>query len=156
MLPEKPFLFIDLRLVSLSPVDVAMLGEVITLFIEVVQVVGELKLCAETVGLCKGFEVLQRHPNCFLDFVIANLEVLKLIWGDSHQAGEVVVVRPVDIGRELTKPKDMIELGLYANLLEYLSLRTLFYALSEVRSSSWNSEPAFELALLKLNLTLFS
>lgn len=50
----------------------------------------------------------------------------------------------------------MIKLGFDANLLEDLSLRALLNALSEVCSSSWNSEPAFEFALLKLNLTPFS
>lgn len=76
MLPEKPVFFIDLGLVSLGLVDVSMLGEVVALFIEIVQVVGELKLGAETVGLCKGFVVFQRHPNGFLDLVVADLQVL--------------------------------------------------------------------------------
>lgn len=79
MLPEKPVFSIYLGLVSLSPVYVTMLGEIIALFIEVVQVVGELKLGAKTVGLRKGFVVLQRHPNGFFDLVVANLEVLQFI-----------------------------------------------------------------------------
>lgn len=155
MLPEKPIFFIDLWLVSLGLVDVSMLGEVVALFIQIVQVVGELELGAETVGLCKGFVVLQRHPNGLLDLVITDLQVFKLIWGDSHQAGEVVVVWSIDIGRKLAKPKDMRELWLDSNLLEDLSLGTLLDALSEIRSSPWNSKPAFEFSLLKLKLTLF-
>lgn len=79
-------------MVSLGLVNVSILGEVVALLVQIVQVVGELELGAETVGLCKGFVVLQRHPNGLLDLVITDLQVFKLIRGDSHQAGEVVVV----------------------------------------------------------------
>ena len=78
MLPEKPVFSIDLRLISLCGVDVTILGEVIALFIEVVQVVCELQLSAETIGLREGSVFLQRHPNGFLNLVIADFQVLQL------------------------------------------------------------------------------
>lgn len=155
MLPEKPIFFIYLWLISLCSVNVTMLGEVIALFIEIVEIVCELKLSAEAIGLSKGFVFLQRHPNCFLNLVITNFQIFQLIRCYSHQAGKVVVIWSIDIGRELAKPKNMRKLGLDANLLENFSLRALLNAFTEVRSSSWNSEPTFELALFKLMLTLF-
>lgn len=155
MLPEKSIFFIYLRLISLWSVYVTMLAEIVALFIEIVEIVCELKLSAETIGLSKCFVFLQRHPNCFLNLVITNLQVFQLIRCNSHQTGKIVVIWSIDIWRELAKPKNLRKLGLNAYLLKDLSLRALLYAFTKVSSSSWNSEPTFELALFKLIFTLF-